>query len=79
MAVSRELGESRAAEDGTSAGIPADVDTIKGLAEGAEPVIDGAEMELEMGVGRVETTGNRFLIWVAAEDLGRFSCWTASA
>ena len=75
MAVSRELGENRAVKEGASAGMPADVGTIKGLATWAEP---GAAKELEVGVGKIETTGNRFLIRVAAEDLMRVSCSTAS-
>ena len=79
MAVSRELGENRAVENGTSAGMPADVDTIKGLAAGAEPAINGVAMELEVGVGKIETAGNRFLIRVTAEDLVRFPSRTASA
>jgi hypothetical protein len=53
-----------------------DVDAIKGLAAGAGPAIDGAATELEVGV---ETTGNRFLIRVAAEDLVHFLRWMASA
>ena len=79
MAVSHELGKNRAVEDGALADMPADVDTANGLAAGAELAIDGTAMEPEVGVGNIETTGNRFLIRVAAEDLVRLSRCNASA
>ena len=78
MTVSRELGKSRAVEDGAAADMPADVDTANDFAAGAELAIGSAAMEPEVGVRKIETT-DRFLIRVAAEDLVRLSRCNASA